>query len=271
MKRLIVMGLLVGVGIVCLTLTGRAEVYIGRRSAGSVAMERIDHSDWTRLLQTYVNDDGLVDYRAWHSSAADREALESYLLQLSAGQSSAGTPQAARLAFWINAYNAVTVHGILREYPTSSIRNHTPRVVGYNIWKHLQLYVDGTPWSLNDIEHQILRKMEVPQIHFAIVCASVGCPRLLNEAYTTEEVHQQLDRNTLDFFRRSQNFRYSDGQFQLSAILDWFGRDFGASQTEQLQAISEWLPTPEAREAAAAGRGEVRYLKYDWNLNEQRE
>lgn len=269
MRRLIVMSLLTGVVIVCLTLNGRAEVYIGHRTAGSLPMERIDHSDWNRLLQTYVDDDGLVNYRTWHDNAADREALESYLLHLSEARSDARTPESARLAFWINAYNAVTVHGILREYPTSSIRNHTPRVVGYNIWKHLQLYVNGTPWSLNDIEHQILRKMDVPQIHFAIVCASVGCPRLLNEAYTSEQVHQQLERNSRDFFERAQNFRYSDGRFQLSAILDWFGRDFGGSQAEQLQAISAWLPTPEAREAAAAGRGDVRYLKYDWNLNEQ--
>ena len=146
----------------------------------------------------------------------------------------------AKLAFWINAYNAVTVHGILREYPTTSIRNHTAKLFGYNIWHDLQLYVGGTAYSLDTMEHQILRKMSEPRIHFAIVCASIGCPRLLNEAYTADRINEQLEINSKDFFARAQNFRYdqSKKQFYVSAILDWFGEDFGNSQAEQLRRIS---------------------------------
>jgi hypothetical protein len=221
-------------------------------------------------LKTYVNDDGMVNYGVWHNNSADRQALSQYLNHLSSGGATANTPTDAKLAFWINAYNAVTIHGILREYPTSSIRNHTSKIGGYNIWKHLQLYVNGRPYSLNHIEHEILRKMNEPRIHFAIVCASIGCPRLLNEAYTPDHVQEQLDTNARDFFSRRQNFRYTQGQMWLSSLMNWFGADFGDSQSSRLQRIARWLPTEQAQRAALSGDARVKYLDYDWNLNEQR-
>jgi len=264
------LGLLVMVGITCFGLTSKAEVYVGQRVRATTPLERIDHSDWNRLLQTYVNQDGMVHYRSWHASAADRRALNQYLNHLSTGESAKGTSTDAKLAFWINAYNAVTIHGILREFPTTSIRNHTAKFVGYNIWKDLQLYVDGKPRSLEDIEHKILRKMNEPRIHFAIVCASIGCPRLLNEAYTPAQVQKQLDINARDFFSRRQNFQHSSGNFQLSAILDWFGSDFGSDNANRLKTIAEWLPNEEAKQAAQTGNVRVSYLDYSWKLNAQR-
>lgn len=269
MKRMIALGVLVAAGVAFFGLDGQAEVYLGQQVSPTTPVDRIDHSAWKRLLQKYVDEDGMVNYRSWRDNAADRQSLSDYLSHLSTADVGPESSHDGRLAFWINAYNAVTVHGILREYPTSSIRNHTPRVVGYNIWKHLQLYVGGRPYSLNDIEHKVLRRMEEPQIHFAIVCASIGCPRLLNEAYVPDRVHEQLDANSRDFFSRSQNFRYRDGAIYLSSILDWFGRDFGSSQDRQLKRIANWLPQEEAQTAAKSGRVDVRFLDYDWNLNEQ--
>ena len=270
MKRMIGLVLLAMAGIACFGLTSKAEIYVGQRVRATTPLESIDHSDWDRLLQKYVNQDGMVHYRAWHANAADRQALSQYLGHLSTGSMTKGTSTDAKLAFWINAYNAVTIHGILREFPTTSIRNHTARLVGYNIWKHLQLYVDGKPRSLEDIEHNILRKMNEPRIHFAIVCASISCPRLLNEAYTPAQVQEQLDTNARDFFGRRQNFQHSRGSFQLSAILDWFSGDFGSSKAKRLKTIAEWLPTEEAKQAAQAGNVRVSYLDYNWALNAQR-
>jgi hypothetical protein len=177
----------------------------------------------------------------------------------------------SQLAFWINAYNAVTIRGILREYPTTSIRNHTPRLFGYHIWKDLKLYVGGKPYSLDQIEHEVLRKMNEPRIHFAIVCASISCPRLLNEAYAPKKIEIQLAANAKDFFSREQNFRYDrlTNRFHLSAILDWFSEDFGSNQAEVLNAISEWLPTESAIRAARTSSPNVSYLDYNWNLNRQ--
>lgn len=246
------------------------EVYVGSKTAGTKSLDEVDHSAWNSLLQKYVNDNGMVNYRAWHGSRADTQQLDRYLSLLSTGNPSRAT-RSGKLAFWINAYNAVTIRGILREYPTSSIRNHTARIFGYNIWKHLQLYVGGRPYSLEGIEHEILRKMNEPRIHFAIVCASVGCPRLLNEAYTAERVQQQLEDNAKDFFSRRRNFRYdaSGQRFYLSEIFSWFGSDFGADQAGQLRRISDWLPTEATRQAAKRNAVSISYLDYNWNLNSQ--
>jgi hypothetical protein len=164
----------------------------------------------------------------------------------------------------------VTVKGILREYPTTSIRNHTARLYGYNIWKDLQLLVGGKPYSLEAIEHEILRKMGEPRIHFAIVCASIGCPRLLNEAYSGEKLDQQLTVNTQAFFADPAKFTAdaSTGTIQVSPILSWFAEDFGADTAAQLKTIAPYLPES-ARPLASSGRARVRYLDYDWGLNDR--
>ena len=174
-----------------------------------------------------------------------------------------------QLAFWINAYNAVTIKGILREYPTSSIRNHTAKLFGYNIWYDLLLIVGDSKISLHDVEHEVLRKTGEPRIHFAIVCASHSCPRLLNEAYTVEMLEEQLTTNTQNFFANRDNFRYSNGTFYLSSILKWFAEDFGSIQSAQLRSIAPYLPDRASQQAAASGSGRISYLSYDWSLNEQ--
>lgn len=249
-----------------------STIYVGRDIAtGSlVPLDQINHSTWDALLRKHVDKNGYVDYKSWHASSSDRQALTGYLNELSRGSTSGGSRD-AKLAYWINAYNAVTVHGILREYPTSSIRNHTAKVFGYNIWKDLHLRVASQSYSLEQIEHQILRKMDEPRIHFAIVCASIGCPRLLNRAYTAAQVEKQLEINAKDFFSRSQNFRYDqrNRRFHMSAIMNWFAKDFGSSQGAQLKTIAGWLPTKSAQSAALQNAVSVSYLEYNWNLNDQ--
>ena len=109
--------------------------------------------------------------------------------------------------------------------------------------------VGGKPYSLNQMEHEVLRKMGEPRIHFAIVCAPISCPRLLHEAYTAERLDQQLTTNSQDFFANPKNFRFdlSRQGFQLSSILDWFGEDSGANQAAQLEKVAHYLPTGPAQ------------------------
>lgn len=268
-------GLLVAASIISFTSnSARAgdPVYVGQRVAGRVSFDQVNHKPWDSLLNKYVDKDGYVDYHAWRSSTSDGRLLGSYMTSLSQADPQAQSSKEAKLAFWINAYNAVTVYGILREYPTTSIRNHTAKLVGYNIWKDLQLFVGGRPHSLEAIEHQILRKMGEPRIHFAIVCASIGCPRLLNQAYTAAGVQNQLELNAKDFFSRQQNFQFDERsqRFQMSAIMSWFGDDFGPNQPAQLRMIARWLPTQGAQAAAQRGAGSVSFFKYNWNLNDRR-
>ncbi|QDT69824.1 hypothetical protein MalM25_27660 [Planctomycetes bacterium MalM25] len=258
----------------CAASAGAADVLVGvaTPAAQRVALDAIDHTAWDALLKRHVNDRGLVDYRAWKASGESASQLDAYLATLSTADLDADSSPDAKLAYWINAYNAVTVKGILREYPTSSIKNHVPWISGYHIWKNLKLRVDGEAYSLDHMEHETLRKLGEPRIHFAIVCASIGCPRLLNEAYVANRLDAQLDTNAHDFFAQSQNFQIDSGNkiVRFSSILKWFGEDFGGSQRARLQRISPWLPTDEAQRLVLTHGVRVRYLDYDWDLNEQK-
>jgi len=134
------------------------------------------------------------------------------------------------------------------------------------------LTVGKNSYSLEDIEHQILRKMGEPRIHFAIVCASFSCPRLLNEAYVAARLEEQLTINTRAFFANGGNFRFDaqSRRFYLSSILSWFGEDFGSNQAAQLKTIAPYLPSQVASQAANSNSISISYLDYDWSLNEQK-
>lgn len=253
------------------SVTSAKDQFVGQRVAGQTPLESVDHSDWDRMLRKYVDQNGQVNYTGWWQSRADQAALDQYLNRLSLGKP-AGSSKAGQLAFWINAYNAVTVRGILDVYPTTSIRNHTSKLVGFNIWKDLYLYVDGGKYSLDSIEHKLLRKMNEPRIHFAIVCASIGCPRLMNNAYQPATIDRQLHINAVDFFSRPQNLQYQSASntLQLSSLLSWFQSDFGRDQAAMLRTIQQWITDPNAQRAAASGRASVKFLGYDWNLNDQK-
>lgn len=242
-----------------------------KQATARTALENIDHSSWNELLKNYVDSQGMVDYTRWKATPADVAILDAYINLLSTAEIARGTPRDAKLAYWINAYNAVTIKGILREYPTTSIRNHTAKVFGYNIWQDLQLSVQGKTYSLEKIEHEILRKMGEPRIHFAIVCASIGCPPLRNEAYLAENIDEQLADNARRFFAQRSKFQFDPQRrsFAVSPILSWFAEDFGTSQAKQLQMVSPYLPDPTARQVAKEGIGDFSYLDYDWNLNDQ--
>ncbi len=249
-----------------------ADLLVGVNVAAAkqIPLGQIDHSLWDGLLKEYVDSKGMVNYKGWKASSGGSQALDQYLIHLSHSNGKGTKEQ--QLAFWINAYNAVTVKGILREYPTSSIRNHTAKFVGYNIWKNLKLVIGGKQVSLDEMEHKVLRKMGEPRIHFAIVCASIGCPRLLNEAYVAERLDEQLTLNSRSFFADASKFRYDVNRktFYISPIIQWFGEDFGDSESTQLKAIAPFISDPAASQAAASGRSRMSFVDYDWGLNNQK-
>lgn len=260
--------LVCAIGVVLPSCSFAADVVLGISApAKRTSMKDLDHSPYDQLLKKYVDDRGMVDYRAWKASTSAQKQLDSYIDSLSRS-----TPAKAskndQLAFWINAYNAITIKGILREYPTSSIRNHTAKLWGYNIWKNLKLRFAGKELSLDDIEHELLRKMNEPRIHFAIVCASIGCPKLRNEAYVSDKLDSQLSDNAKAFFADREKFKHSGSQFEVSPILKWFAEDFGDGQAELLKTIRPYLPA-KAQKAVENGGVRISYLSYDWDLNDQ--
>lgn len=253
-------------------VTAGPTVRVGRPcyESSRPSLDQVNHALFDALLRKYVDGRGMVAYAQWKSSAADLQALDRYLAQLGCVDLRKSASKAARLAYWINAYNAVTIKGILREYPTTSIRNHTAKLFGYNIWNDLKLWVDGTWYSLNDIEHRILRKMGEPRIHFAINCASMGCPPLANRAYTAQNLEQMLSGNARAFFANRRNFQAdpSTRTVYVSQLLQWYGRDFAPSPQQQIRLLRSYLPNPDRLAWLDEGFS-VRYLNYDWSLNDQ--
>ena len=249
------------------------KVVLGRAwpAAELVSIETIDHRDWDRLLQRHVDEAGNVGYSNWKETPADVLALDAYLNNLSRANPVLDAGREARLAFWINVYNAVTIRGILREFPTASIQNHVAHVWGFNIWRDLLLHVGERNYSLGQIEHELLRPLREPRIHFAIVCGSKGCPRLLNRAYQSSDLEQQLRENSLNFFADPQKLEYdsSTGKLRLSPILKWYAKDFGESQAEMLETIIPYLPDRVSGQLPDKRAVRTDYLDYDWNLNEQ--
>ena len=152
--------------------------------------EAFNHSIFNDLLKKHVSKKGNVNYNGFKT---DSKTLQNYIELLKTYQPTENWTKTDKLAYWINAYNALTIDLILRNYPTKSIKD-IKSPWDQRLWKF------GDKWqNLNDIEHKILRKMNEPRIHFAIVCASVSCPKLQNEAFIASKLEAQLTNATKEF------------------------------------------------------------------------
>ncbi|MEZ0229132.1 MAG: DUF547 domain-containing protein [Planctomycetota bacterium] len=222
---------------------------------------KIDHSDLDALLKKYVDAQGLVDYKTW--KAKDTAGLDAYLKKLAETKDEDKLSKNERLAFLINAYNAITIKSVLDRYPTDSIKG--------KIWTQQDWTVSGKKVSLDDIEHKMLRKMGEPRIHFAIVCASKGCPYLRSGAYTADKIDEQLDEQVAKAFADPGKLKVDRASKTVHAtpLFDWFGDDFGASKAQRLTWIAKRLKDPEDRKVALDSDASLKFLDWDWKLNER--
>jgi hypothetical protein len=247
------------------------KVYVGKPcdSTNRPSLAQVDHGALDALLQKYVDGNGLVAYGKWKANAGDVKALDDYLEKSGCVDLRKPVPRQVQVAYWINIYNALTLKAILREYPTTCICQHRFRIGGFNIFKDLVLWVDGTYYSLDDIEHRTLRKMGEPRIHFAIVCGGKGCPPLSNRVYTANGLEKQLVANAQRFFAKPSNFKVEGKTVWTSQLLKWYGSDFGRTAAEQWRSLRPYLPAPENLAWLESGAFTVRYTDYDWTLNDQ--
>lgn len=242
---------------------------LGRQwpDAERVSMDQIDHGIWTQLTKRYVDAKGNVDYAKWSNDRQDVAALDRYLAELSRADPLRPAQRSARLAFWINAYNAVVIDVLINQPPTPERKRSLPE----RVWTDWVLLVGGKHYSLTQIENDELRKLQDPRIHFAIVCGAKGCPRLRSEAYTADSLDEQLADNSRDFFADPSKFSFdrATNELKLSPILKWYANDFGRGTSDQLKAIIPFLP-PQARETIGRHRPPtIEYLDYDAEVNEQ--
>ncbi|MGB3264021.1 MAG: DUF547 domain-containing protein [Microcoleus sp.] len=229
----------------------------------------IDFSTWDELLQRYADDFGRVNYRGWKAEGAD--VLKAWLATLAEVDLAAVTDADARLALWLNAYNAIAISQVLEVYPIASIR---PKVLGIPNWlAFLDFFtrsnsiIGGKKYSLNQIEHAILRPdFAEPRIHFALVCAAVGCPLLRRGAYFPESVRAQLEADASRFIRNPDKVRYDAEKktLYLSKIFDWYGDDFVKVAGSVAAYAGDYL----GPEAAVSNEWAIVFLPYDWNLNQ---
>ena len=239
----------------------------GRAAAGRQPLAGFDHADYATLVERFVGDDGLVDYDAWKQDTASLVALDDYLNRLGRTNPMAGGDRADRLAFWVNAYNAGTLAGVLRDYPAGCACRRGSWV-GFSRFRDVRLWVGSTCLSLDRIEHGVLRPMGEPLTHFALVCGARGCPPL--RAYKPTGLTDQLAGITRRFFARPDTFQADrvTRTLKLSRLLKWYGRDFARTSAGIVRAIRPYFPDADLG-WLDAGPVRLVYLPYDWALNDR--
>ena len=238
---------------------------------GPTHANAFDFAEWDVLLKKYVKPD-LIDGISLNSVAYGKLRLDPVFHQLESNlrlfsPAKLSTHQ-EKLAFWINAYNIFAVKIVTDNYPLKSIKN----VGGLfkSVWKIKAGTVGGEKYTLDEIEHGILRKMGDPRIHTAIVCASISCPNLSKKAYKSEKLNEQLDMQMSDFLANPNKGMRVDNNQQskkilLSPIFDWFAEDFKSSGGVR-KFIKPYVP-PTYRQDLENTEYSISYMDYNWSIN----
>ncbi|MEP2026490.1 MAG: DUF547 domain-containing protein [Reichenbachiella sp.] len=223
------------------------------------------HQAFDVLLKKYVDSTGGVNYKAFKN---DEQKLNDYLVDMTTNPPTGEWEDNEKLTYWINVYNALTIQLILKYYPVESIKD---------IGSSIQIPFINTPWdiecfdiedgkelSLNNIEHGIIRKdFEEPRIHFALVCAAVSCPKLMNEAYDASRLDAQLTIQTKEFLSNTTKNKISSDRLELSKLFSWYGGDFRKNGT--LVDFLNQYTTVQIDDKAKTS-----FMDYNWSLNEQK-
>ena len=243
-----------------------------------------------KVLKKYVDEKGMVNYKGLKEH---RQELDRFLSDLSKldRQEYSKWKRSEQIAFWINAYNGLTLKAIIDHYPIKSgflksfryPKNSIRQISG--VWDKLRFSVMGKKMTLNEIEHEVLRgEFKEPRIHVALVCAAMGCPSLRNEPYEPKKLNEQFADQTRKFIAKTSKFRIDRGKkvVYLSSIFKWFGDDFVKTYTPKegyskknkteravLHFTGQHLPTNDSSYLKGQ-KYKLKYLDYDWSLNEQK-
>lgn len=268
-----------------------AALLVGHSLVGSglVAADGFDQSyrAYATLLRDYVVD-GRVDYARLKSNRAALDDIVVELGRVTESQLSSWSRE-QQIAYWINAYNAFTLQAIVNHYPiewrwlnmlTLTPRNSIKQISG--VWTELRWDAGGARKTLDEIEHETLRPIFLePRIHMAVNCASISCPPLRVEPYVGERLNRQLILAARDFLASDLGLQVDGSTLRVSSLLDWYGDDFivefgqmveGGSDKERaiLGLVATYGPSDASR-LAQSGNARIRYLRYDWSLNDVEE
>jgi hypothetical protein len=227
----------------------------------------ISHIEWQQMLDHYLvtDNDGLNRFSYGSVTGDDRSKLKRYLRHLSNIKVSQ-INRNEQWAFWINMYNALTIDVVLDHYPVKSIRDISSGFFSSGPWGKSIIKVEGEDLTLNDIEHRILRPIwRDPRIHYAVNCASIGCPNLRKEVFTANNIESLLDKSARQFINHPRAVRILDGDLQVSSIYDWFVDDFGGTDQTVIEHLKHY-----ANPALFARLKQVDRIDddfYDWSIN----
>lgn len=213
-------------------------------------------SIFNNLLQKHVSSDGVVDYKSFKN---DEIELNKYILYLEKTSPENSWSEKKQRAFWINAYNAYTIKLIIDNYPLKSIMDIKQK--GKTAWKIPFATVGGKTYTLDYIEHEILRKkLFDPKIHVGVNCASVSCPKLGNKAFTEQNIELELTKLMTDFINDVSRNKISNNKAQISEIFNWFKVDFTKNES-----LIDYLNKYSTTEIKANAK--ISYITYNWSLN----
>lgn len=218
-----------------------------------VSEPKIDHTPWDQLLQKHVSSNGNVNYEGFKS---DIDRLNNYLVSISKIKPNTDWSRNETMAYWINAYNAYTIKLMLNNYPLKSIMD----INGGKAWDLKFVEIEGEKYSLDNIEHDILRaKYFDSRIHFAVNCASISCPKLSNTAYFAEGLDQKLEKAAKEFINNSAQNTISSNKASVSKLFDWYKDDFTKNGTVK-EYINKYSTTKLTTD-------KISYKEYNWNIN----
>ncbi len=221
---------------------------------------------YAKFLDTYITPKDGINFLAYGDvSNDDKAALKAYVKSLEA-RGTEGLSRDEEMAFWFNLYNAKTIDVILDAYPLESIRKLGPLNSGP--WDKKNMNVAGKgEMSLNDVEHGTLRKnWKEPRIHYAVNCASIGCPNLKATPWTAEELEADLKQAAIDYINHPRGFNAEGGKITASKIFDWYKDDFGGNKAGILEHARQYAKGDLKTALDAADT--INNFEYDWNLNE---
>ena len=216
------------------------------------------HEAFDALLKKHVSADGKVNYKNFQ---AEKMVLDNYIKKLADNVPQDNWSKNDKLAYWINAYNALTIKTVIVNYPLPSSSGSAISKItdldGGKTWDVKRFTLGGKKLSLNDIENTILRPMGDARIHFAINCAAKSCPPLLNKAFTAANLNNLLESRTKSFINSSAN-TLKTNEIKVSKIFDWYGKDFG----NLIVFINKYAKTK------VSSTAKISFQEYDWRLNE---
>ncbi|MCG8578109.1 MAG: DUF547 domain-containing protein [Flavobacteriales bacterium] len=229
----------------------------GLIGANLFASEQPDHSIWDRFLKKYVTTSGKVNYKGMKPKM---DTLDSYLTELRDHAPASDWSRNAKKAYYINAYNAYCIKFVLTKYPVKSVNDIS--FSGKEIWDFKMAKLGSKTYTLRQIENDILRKMGDARIHFAINCASYSCPKLMNSAFTEENVSSKMSKMARIFINDPKKNVITENKIKISKIFEWYKEDFIKGDKGLIDYLNKYS------KVKISPKAKIEYLPYNWSLNE---